>query len=121
MAEMISRATRSTNKNNRVVFRSYDKTENGEFKFITPEITYPQCGEIWKCDLGMNDGSIQSGYRSVFILSNKKESSCACDLIIQDHGCPALGLSLGAHNRTFLRFASLFQNHEQDFYLPFIR
>lgn len=73
MAEMISRATRTTNKN-KVVFRSYGKMENGEFKFITPEVTYPKCGEIWKCDLGENDGSIQSGYRPVFILSNNKNN-----------------------------------------------
>ena len=30
----------------------------------------PKCGEIWMCDLSEKGGSIESGYRPVFILSN---------------------------------------------------
>ncbi len=30
----------------------------------------PRCGEIWLCELNKNSGSVQSGYRPVFILSN---------------------------------------------------
>lgn len=32
--------------------------------------TRPRCGEIWMCNLTSKEGSIQSGYRPVFILSN---------------------------------------------------
>lgn len=31
---------------------------------------YPRCGEIWMCNLIGKDGSVQNGYRPVFILSN---------------------------------------------------
>ena len=31
---------------------------------------HPQCGEIWMCSLPYKSGSVQSGYRPVFILSN---------------------------------------------------
>ena len=31
---------------------------------------HPKCGEIWMCNLHYKEGSIQSGYRPVFILSN---------------------------------------------------
>lgn len=30
----------------------------------------PKCGEIWMCHLVNKDGSVQAGYRPVFILSN---------------------------------------------------
>ena len=30
----------------------------------------PKCGEIWMCHLVEKDGSVQAGYRPVFILSN---------------------------------------------------
>lgn len=30
----------------------------------------PMCGEIWMCNLKSKDGSVQSGYRPVYILSN---------------------------------------------------
>lgn len=38
-------------------------------------ITRPKCGEIWMCNLSVKDGSIQSGYRPVFILSNNKNNT----------------------------------------------
>ena len=31
-------------------------------------INRPKCGEIWMCNLNVKDGSIQNGYRPVFIL-----------------------------------------------------
>lgn len=59
----------------KIIFKSYGKMENGEFKFINPnEITRPKCGEIWKCDLGDNEGSVQSGYRPVFVISNNRNN-----------------------------------------------
>lgn len=38
-------------------------------------ITRPKCGEIWMCNLSAKTGSIQSGYRPVFILSNNKNNT----------------------------------------------
>lgn len=38
-------------------------------------ITRPKCGEIWMCNLCDKEGSIQSGYRPVFILSNNKNNT----------------------------------------------
>ncbi len=29
-----------------------------------------QCGEIWMCEINANGGSVQSGYRPVFVVSN---------------------------------------------------
>lgn len=40
---------------------------------FTVEI-HPHCGEIWMCNLTNKDGSIQNGYRPVFILSNDKNN-----------------------------------------------
>lgn len=40
-------------------------------------INYPKCGEIWMCQLTFKDGSVQSGYRPVFILSNNKNNTYA--------------------------------------------
>lgn len=37
----------------------------------------PRCGEIWMCQLASQDGSVQNGYRPVFILSNNKNNICA--------------------------------------------
>lgn len=52
-----------------VVFRHY-------MKFSKEDLAYqkPKCGELWMCDLGNNEGSIQSGYRPVFIVSNDKNN-----------------------------------------------
>ena len=36
---------------------------------ITKNKSRPMCGEIWMCNLTTKEGSIQSGYRPVFILS----------------------------------------------------
>lgn len=37
----------------------------------------PKCGQIWMCQLTSKDGSIQNGYRPVFILSNNKNNTYA--------------------------------------------
>ena len=37
--------------------------------------TRPHCGEIWMCNLTSKKGSIQNGYRPVFILSNDKNNT----------------------------------------------
>lgn len=52
-----------------VVFRQY-------VKFSKEDLAYQKlkCGELWMCDLGENEGSIQSGYRPVFIVSNDKNN-----------------------------------------------
>lgn len=41
----------------------------------TIEKSRPRCGEIWMCNLSENGGSIQSGYRPVFIVSNDKNNT----------------------------------------------
>lgn len=38
---------------------------------------YPKCGEIWMCNITERGGSIQSGLRPVFILSNNKNNTYA--------------------------------------------
>lgn len=35
----------------------------------------PQFGEIWMCDLSGRDGSVQSGYRPVLVISNDKNNT----------------------------------------------
>lgn len=35
----------------------------------------PKCGEIWMCNLPYLGGSVQNGYRPVFILSNDKNNT----------------------------------------------
>ena len=40
----------------------------------------PRCGEIWMCNLSYKDGSVQSGYRPVFILSNDKNNTFSTTL-----------------------------------------
>lgn len=35
----------------------------------------PSFSEIWMCNLPINSGSVQSGYRPVFILSNNKNNT----------------------------------------------
>lgn len=42
----------------------------------------PKCGEIWMCNLVGKDGSVQSGYRPVFILSNNKNNTYSTTLNI---------------------------------------
>ena len=44
--------------------------------------TRPRCGEIWMCNLTNKDGSIQNGYRPVFILSNDKNNTYSTTLNI---------------------------------------
>lgn len=39
--------------------------------------SFPKYGEIWMCQLASEDGSVQSGYRPVFILSNNKNNTYA--------------------------------------------
>ena len=38
-------------------------------------MTNPQCGEIWMCHLAEKNGSVQGGYRPVFVLSNDKNNT----------------------------------------------
>ena len=35
----------------------------------------PRSGEIWMCSLNSKEGSVQTGYRPVFILSNNKNNT----------------------------------------------
>lgn len=37
----------------------------------------PRCGDIWMCNLPKENGSVQNGYRPVFILSNDKNNTYA--------------------------------------------
>lgn len=46
-----------------------------ENEFNSIEKSRPKCGEIWMCKLSESRGSIQSGYRPVFILSNDKNNT----------------------------------------------
>lgn len=39
------------------------------------EKSRPKCGEIWMCNLSESKGSIQSGYRPVFVISNDKNNT----------------------------------------------
>lgn len=41
----------------------------------TIEKSRPKCGEIWMCNLSESEGSVQSGYRPVFIVSNDKNNT----------------------------------------------
>ena len=41
----------------------------------TIEKSRPKCGEIWMCNLSESEGSIQGGYRPVFIVSNDKNNT----------------------------------------------
>lgn len=41
----------------------------------TIEKSRPKCGEIWMCNLSESEGSIQRGYRPVFIVSNDKNNT----------------------------------------------
>lgn len=59
-----------------VVFRSYIRMKDGEVEFIEPErAVRPKCGEIWKCNLGDTNGSVQGGFRPVFVFSNNKNNT----------------------------------------------
>jgi len=42
----------------------------------------PKCGEIWMCNLSVKEGSVQGGYRPVFILSNDKNNTYSTTLNI---------------------------------------
>ena len=35
----------------------------------------PRCGELWMCELSSGEGSVQGGYRPVFVLSNDRNNS----------------------------------------------
>lgn len=45
-------------------------------------ISRPRFGEIWMCHLSAKEGSVQSGYRPVFILSNDKNNTYSTTLNI---------------------------------------
>lgn len=38
------------------------------------EHVHPKCGEIWMCNIAYKDGSVQNGYRPVFVLSNDRNN-----------------------------------------------
>lgn len=40
----------------------------------------PRFGEVWMCHLTQEDGSVQSGYRPVFILSNNQNNTFSSTL-----------------------------------------
>lgn len=40
----------------------------------------PKCGEIWMCNIPIKNGSVQYGYRPVFILSNNKNNTYSTTL-----------------------------------------
>lgn len=42
---------------------------------IMHDISRPKFGEIWMCNLSKKNGSIQAGYRPVFVLSNDKNNT----------------------------------------------
>lgn len=42
----------------------------------------PRFSEIWMCNIYNQDGSIQSGYRAAFILSNDKNNTHSTTLIL---------------------------------------
>lgn len=44
------------------------------FKEVYTE-SKPNCGEIWMCHLAEKNGSVQGGYRPVFVLSNDKNNT----------------------------------------------
>lgn len=45
-------------------------------------VNNPKCGEIWMCNLPLTKGSIQNGYRPVFILSNNLNNTHSSTLNI---------------------------------------
>lgn len=48
----------------------------------TYDTIHPKCGEIWMCNLNTKEGSVQGGYRPVFILSNDKNNTYSTTLNI---------------------------------------
>lgn len=56
----------------KIVFRHYVTFNDGKVEYISEK---PKCGELWMCNLGENESSIQSGYRPVFIVSNNKNNA----------------------------------------------
>lgn len=74
MTRVASNKTDVRQKQN-IVFRSYIRMKDGEVEFIEPEkMVRPKCGEIWKCNLGDTIGSVQGGFRPVFVFSNNKNN-----------------------------------------------
>ena len=49
---------------------------------LTQKNNVPHCGEIWMCHLAEKQGSVQSGYRPVFVLSNNKNNTYSATLNI---------------------------------------
>ena len=50
------------------------KYEDNNVEFIDAENRIAKCGEIWMAEISGKPGSIQSGHRPVFILSNNKNN-----------------------------------------------
>lgn len=59
--------TRNTRTSNQKFFVKYS---NKNVEFIGAESRAVKCGEIWMASLPEQNGSIQGGYRPVFIISN---------------------------------------------------
>lgn len=51
--------------------RFYIRFDGENVEYINP---VAKCGEIWMCSLPESGGSIQSGYRPVFIVSNDRNN-----------------------------------------------
>ena len=50
------------------------KYSNQNVEFIGAESRDVKCGEIWMASLPVQNGSVQGGYRPVFIISNDKNN-----------------------------------------------
>lgn len=57
--------------------RFYIRFDGENVEYISP---VAKCGEIWMCALPENNGSVQSGYRPVFIVSNDKNNQFSSTL-----------------------------------------
>lgn len=57
-------------------------TEKGAVKSMLEavNVSSPKCGEVWMCNLTEKTGSIESGYRPVFILSNNQNNTFSTTL-----------------------------------------
>lgn len=53
-----------------------------EYINIEKSCIRPKCGEIWMCNLSKSSGSVQGGYRPVFILSNNMNNAYSTTLNI---------------------------------------
>lgn len=68
-----TRTARAEKSNQSMTFFIKYDSKNKDVEFIGAENRYVKCGDIWMANLE-GDGSIQSGHRPVFILSNDKNN-----------------------------------------------